>query len=1161
MSQVKIAAIEKEIDLQRSTGQWGTVKELAAKYKRKYASITGTGLDAVASADATLNQFTDSRLDNTPYDAAPEIDSFSVFYKDAGPTKELQSSLEPFAQRGGNGAGWGLSQQAQILLARVDLLFGNSEDAVQRIGKLQIPQISAVPGDCGICGQIAVVMAWAVKGLALARLKQDEEAIAALDESITAIENYQPTAVTPPSVTSPAQTVRPDSDQWLRWVEEALFAHAMLSTRRRNADAAQRSLRLYVKHILHTPQSSFSKRKAAILHAYFTALLGSAPNPLSSVPAHIISYHLPQHVQTELRAFIPMYEKLVTGLLTFPRGEDVTSVEEGRYKRVQEAYDWWVMAETCPQPDEAVGDQVERHYRLIEEVESIVETYLFFFEKHLSTKIELERKRRKEEVLIKTGSLTRLERTSQSRDSVESQRSRNSVHEAELRAPSPSSMSFKEAAKLALAVRRASDSADLTPIPHVDGETIEDAIGVLVAGVRIALIVIEGEETKLRTALQYAERAVELVRVHASVMPNAVRLSRKAFQYVGIACGELGLEVRDSQERQSLHSKALESLAQSHRLDEDAWDVLYQLGLTYAELGEIPEAILTVNKSLQLNSAHVPSWNLLALLMTARKEMDQALRVCDVGWKECVGVLVGGANAGQNGVNGDGGEVGGGFTWDAVGVVEKEELMNLKLTQLAIEATRFGPKAALESLQSLFGLFRKLFGTVSIADEGGSGSKRADGEGGGGGGGRQTQTTVDRINGIIDPRNLPGPAIRRLKGSQTGSATSSLPASPSAATLPALYRFRTYDLLITLWLAASSLYRELEQFEEAKVAVEEAEKLAEGLCRMDVGVKSAPGRLFRDHNVAAALQERNRRRGKLAGVGKVGGLGGGVGGGKGTVGGGGEAGVVAKWGPVDMGVRRVLADIAFESAMIRDGIYRRQMRPAPADRFMKYLSPAARIEAEHRARRRRKAAFPTSPSNASIASTTTFLTTTTAPVAYPRGITPPPFAIERGPSPASTAGAGSITNVNASVNTTPSPTTPFTPPLDPSSTTSQQLPITLPHLITTFFNITLLDDDHLPTRVHLGKLYHEAGDTALAEHWLERACKGSKGRGSGGGKGGVGSCYGGVTSGWGWEGWRELGGVLKGTGRGGAARDCVFFAVGLERGSFVRGVECLRRVV
>lgn len=95
-------------------------------------------------------------------------------------------------------------------------------------------------------------------------------------------------------------------------------------------------------------------------------MLGATPGPLDGIPPAVIANHLPAQVHYELRTHLTQYEKLLTTLLPFPRGEDDTEIEKIRYTRVQEVYDWWVMAETCAFPDEAVGDQVERHYRLIE---------------------------------------------------------------------------------------------------------------------------------------------------------------------------------------------------------------------------------------------------------------------------------------------------------------------------------------------------------------------------------------------------------------------------------------------------------------------------------------------------------------------------------------------------------------------------------------------------------------------------------------------------------------------------------------------------------------------------------------------------------------------------------------------------------------------------
>ena len=67
----------------------------------------GLGLEAVASADATLNLFVDSRMDQTPYDAGPTLEHVSVIYTDEGPAQEIRSLLESTTFKEHP---WGLSQ-------------------------------------------------------------------------------------------------------------------------------------------------------------------------------------------------------------------------------------------------------------------------------------------------------------------------------------------------------------------------------------------------------------------------------------------------------------------------------------------------------------------------------------------------------------------------------------------------------------------------------------------------------------------------------------------------------------------------------------------------------------------------------------------------------------------------------------------------------------------------------------------------------------------------------------------------------------------------------------------------------------------------------------------------------------------------------------------
>ena len=75
---------------------------------------------------------------------------------------------------------------------------------------------------------------------------------------------------------------------------------------------------------------------------------------------------------------------------------------------------------------------------------------------------------------------------------------------------------------------------------------------------------------------------------------------------------------------------------------------------------QIREAILALEKSLNANPTSICSWNLLALLLSARKDYKRALAVCDAGWKEGISIFM---------TEGD--ET---IYWDIVDLEVKEEL-------------------------------------------------------------------------------------------------------------------------------------------------------------------------------------------------------------------------------------------------------------------------------------------------------------------------------------------------------------------------------------------------------------------------------------------------------------------------------------------------------
>jgi len=122
--------------------------------------------------------------------------------------------------------------------------------------------------------------------------------------------------------------------------------------------------------------------------------------------------------------------------------------------------------------------------------------------------------------------------------------------------------------------------------------------------------------------------------------------------------------------------------------------------------------------------------------------------------------------------------------------------------------------------------------------------------------------------------------------------------------------------------------------------------------------------------------------------------------------------------------------------------------------------------------------------------------------------------------------------------------------------------ITLDSLIDQLNNISIVDDDHLPTRVLLGQLYYQTKNYELAEYWLQRSVKNNKNRGANGGKSGETTYFGGVTGSWGWEGWHWLGMCYNESnmGKEGQAIQCLQYAVDLEHRSQSRGFECLSKI-
>ncbi len=78
------------------------------------------------------------------------------------------------------------------------------------------------------------------------------------------------------------------------------------------------------------------------------------------------------------------------------------------------------------------------------------------------------------------------------------------------------------------------------------------------------------------------------------------------------------------------------------------------------------EAIDACRKAIKVRPSFAPLWNLLALCLSARKDYDQAAKVCEVGFKEALSSASKGNRKTTSELM---------FSWDSVDSVDKEDLL------------------------------------------------------------------------------------------------------------------------------------------------------------------------------------------------------------------------------------------------------------------------------------------------------------------------------------------------------------------------------------------------------------------------------------------------------------------------------------------------------
>ncbi|EGF82374.1 hypothetical protein BATDEDRAFT_22819 [Batrachochytrium dendrobatidis JAM81] len=1254
MASQKQQVMEAILDSNRQKGQWESLRDNVTKFHKKLvahaaamassssipssssslaagASSTTSALEQLLLGEATLQLIIAkaSSQEQIPYDRGPDFIYIPSVQLDSLTLADTIKYLEKTVLLCQNQASiqdlqaiW--ANQARVLLGQIYFNLGKMHEAIQYYKMAEFP--NPLPSSAGSYARTMVVKKWTLMGWTYLRLDKHDLALEAFKNGGDFISLFLPQN----EIEKPQEQ---EPDQWTIWAEKLLFSMSMGLVRTNDAEGARNAIRLYLQVVASTPPSFVSTKKIAMFRQHLLYLFELLPpsDPFSGIPNPDIGLNssVGMHEQfiviyNQIKTYLVQYEKMVTTLYNFPRGEDFTPLLKERYGRVLEVYEMWVKAEIAYicQSTEAIPVLMDRYYSLIEtlyratkhtfhslkiiryishtflfiltmhgdavcrderkEAQYVVSTYLFYWEKKSSLILEIERKRMGDQAMHMPATVSnnpesisqRLYGISLTEDvkSVDSQcltfsSSSSTKSSLVMTDPNGTLLPVKSSLKatsnemhLALEsvvnhvdsqASRISDSSSTSHIQllDVDGDSPLDAIGVLITGMQMLLITHEGDsEPQLEQAAIYGEKAYNIAIKYAVNLPEYPFVLKSIYQWLGVVYGEQSLETSDHTERHSLQSEAKAMLEKAVAICNTDYILYYQLALQLAEMGESADAVDAINQSIGLKSDFPNAYNLLSLILNAKSQNSRALQVIQEGWRVCVIKygklqLINAANVADTNIESS-------ITWDLIPVNIKEDMINLKFTQVALENALYGPRVSIETLHGLFNLLRRAIGIPFGADKS---EGLADG----------TRLNGDSIN-ISEIRSLSHSNSSQSITSQMDTPTRKIhnhmgsnimSSSTSGFSIP-LYRLRTYEMLISLWITTSAVYRELNHFEGARQAVEEAEQLVEQLAKLEQSIGNGTSRILRDqtavglmgsHSSVNSVQtthtgkmrllkpSKSRRAPSLD-----------------------SRPITKKWGFASRCVRRILADVSFENKL-----------PVPS-KYSKYLSPVAAVEAERKSQLRKDARMPNSQSNASISSSITNSTinqTTDRTISdesvdslfelemtIQEGIFNVKSGLTEEMNPVANARVSFIRGDAAST---------MGPMLSSNKLQANQIPIeprlSLDQIIKSLHYITMIDPDHLPTRVHLGILYLEKGETAQAEHWLLKACYQAKSRGAGGGRTGVTTVYGGATAIWGWLAWHTLSKVMRFVDRSNDAKHLLFFAMDLEKVQCVRGYECLAR--
>ncbi|CAO1621479.1 unnamed protein product [Parajaminaea phylloscopi] len=333
----------------------------------------------------------------------------------------------------------------------------------------------------------------------------------------------------------------------------------------------------------------------------------------------------------------------------------------------------------------------------------------------------------------------------------------------------------------------------------------------------------------------------------------------------------------------TLQNEALALLKEAVEVDSQSSEAYFHLAYLQAQLREISQAIASARKAIELEPADVSSWHLLTLLVSAQKDHKAAFKLAEVALDEAEEDdefdSQAAVSAPQNLVNGS--SAGGGSAilnglgpvagptesrGEASSVIRSrllsvdfppsskeraEAVLQLMMTQNVLEEIVAGADVAIESQKDAFQFFHKqlnrhfppTLGRTAIPSTTSSAAPQRLGSQSGlglSGSSAARPTILQRAQSGSVVQGTGASAAVVPPGSAMALTQESVDGAAAATTTESRRNYnlsREIRLLGSLWLASAASFRRAGRAEDARMAIQEAEKVDPG--RSDVWVQLA----------------------------------------------------------------------------------------------------------------------------------------------------------------------------------------------------------------------------------------------------------------------------------------------------------------------------------